>query len=54
LELLNRLNQIPGVSLPLDSISRRPGFSLSLLAKEESLAQFLNACDWVIEQFRSV
>ncbi|MFJ6022592.1 DUF262 domain-containing protein [Nocardiopsis alba] len=33
-ELLNRLNEIPGIGLPEDSLNRRPSFPLDVLADE--------------------
>lgn len=44
-----RLNQIPGVALPEDSISRRPGIPLNALATDEHLQAFLRELDWFIE-----
>jgi hypothetical protein len=51
-ELLERLNQIPGVSLPPDSINRRPSFKLSALAVDGALEQFLAVYDWVMAEIR--
>lgn len=53
LELLNKLNQIPGVNIPPDGINRRPSFSLSALAKNDGLDQFLSIYDWVVEEIQS-
>jgi hypothetical protein len=52
-ELLNRLNAIQGVSLPDDSLSRRPGFPMNGLASEGCLDQFLDTLDWFVETVRA-
>ena len=52
-ELLRRLNDIPGVQLPDDSIGRRPGIPLSKLSDAQSLDAFIAAFDWVFQQVRS-
>jgi hypothetical protein len=49
-ELLSKLNQIPGIRLPADSITRRPSFVLSALTEAASLDQFLTVLDWFVEQ----
>lgn len=45
-ELSRRLNEIPGVTVPDDALSRRPTFELELLVAPDSLAKFLATCDW--------
>jgi hypothetical protein len=52
LELLERLNQIPGVSIDQDRISKYPSFQITLLSEPESLRQFLAALDWALSQIR--
>ncbi len=52
-ELLSRLNSIPGVSLPADSIVKRPGIRLSVLATPANMEQFLRIFNWVVEEIRS-
>jgi hypothetical protein len=54
LEKLQRLNAIPGVSLPEDGITRRPSFPLELLAKDGRTEALLGVYDWVLEQIRAV
>ena len=49
-ELLERLNTIPGVELPADSLDRRPSFPLELLAPEESFKSFCETFEWFLEQ----
>jgi hypothetical protein len=51
LEMLGRLNQIPGIQLPLDGAERRPSAKLSDL-KGESLPQFLGVMSWVTDTIR--
>ena len=50
LELLSRLNALPGVTLPPDAITRRPSIPLSLLHDDAVLQQFLAICDWIIQE----
>ena len=52
-ELLSRLNQIPGVSLPDDAITRRPNIHLSVFKDDNSLKQLLEILDWVIQEIKS-
>lgn len=49
-EILRRLNEIPGVSLPPESIDdKKHGIPLSTLANGRALEQFLNVIAWVVE-----
>lgn len=50
LELLGRLNEIKGVSIPKDAIKRRPSIKLSILANPGTLENFLAVFDWMIEE----
>jgi hypothetical protein len=52
-ELLDRLNAIPGVSLPPDAIGRRPGIPLAVLTDEAALEQLLAVLGWVAEEIQS-
>jgi len=52
IEFLDRLNQIPGFSIPEDAISRRPNIYLAVLKDEKALKQFLEALDWVFHEIR--
>ena len=54
LELVRRLNAIPGVNLPQDSIVRFPNIPLSTLASGDALEQFLSAIAWTIEEVKLV
>ncbi|MDQ3473806.1 MAG: hypothetical protein M3447_08725 [Acidobacteriota bacterium] len=53
LELLRRLNEIPGVSLPEDSLARAPVIALKLLADERAYAQFTQSIEWTIEEVKA-
>jgi hypothetical protein len=53
--LRNRLNMIPGVTVPPVSLARRPSFEMALLKERTSLSQFFDAVEWFLEahqQFR--
>jgi hypothetical protein len=52
-ELLRRLNEIPGIDLPDDAITRRPSISLSILAKPQVLGKFLETLDWFTEEVKA-
>ena len=52
LELLRKLNSIPGVSIPENTLSKRPNISLGLLQDEKSLELFFAAFDWLIQQIQ--
>jgi hypothetical protein len=53
MEILHRLNEIPGVAIPESSISRRPNISLEVLARDGNMARFLAVYDWFLEEVRS-
>lgn len=53
MELLRRLNHIPGVNLPPDSISRYPNTNLATLKDPDALQQFLAALEWVEHQIKA-
>jgi hypothetical protein len=53
LELLHRLNQVPGISLSSDFINRYPTILLSVLKDDATLNQFLGVFDWVIKEIKS-
>jgi hypothetical protein len=53
LELLRRLNELPGVIIPTDAIARRPSFPLTMLQNETALQQFLMTFDWVIQEIQA-
>lgn len=51
-ELLDRLNMIPTINIPLEAITRRPNISLSALNNEDTLKQFLEVLDWVVQEIK--
>jgi hypothetical protein len=53
LDLLNRLNGIPGVTLPPDAISKYPSIALSTLQAEPVLDRFLKTFDWVLAEIKA-
>ena len=50
LELRQRLNAIPGISIPADAITRRPSFRLDALADEGAVDRVLAVFDWVLAE----
>lgn len=52
MELSRRLNEIPGVSIPEDAITRRPGIPLSALAADGNVSRFLSVFEWFLEEVR--
>lgn len=52
-ELLKRLNQIDGISLPTDAITKYPAMPIAALSDERRLSAFLAAMEWVDEQLRA-
>jgi hypothetical protein len=53
LELIDRLNQIPGVSIPADAITRRPSIPFSTLATEQGTERFLEVFDWFLREVQA-
>jgi hypothetical protein len=53
MELLNRLNKIPGVYIPTDAITRRPSVPLSALKNETALDQFFETLDWIVQEIKA-
>jgi hypothetical protein len=53
LELLHRLNEIPGVYFPPSAINGSPFIRLSILRQETVLKQFLEVCDWMIQEIKA-
>ena len=50
LEWLHRLNQVPGLSIPTDRVSRYASVPLSKLRDNAVLQQFLSTCDWALHE----
>ena len=53
LELVRKLNEIPDVDLPADSISKRPAILLTTLAAPGSLQTFFIAVEWFLAEAAS-
>lgn len=53
LELLRRLNTIPGVAIPETSVSRQPNIQLSVLAQGDNLARFFEVFEWYLAEIRN-
>ncbi len=53
MELLRRLNEIPGVALPDESVNLYPGILLSTFQDEGALKQLLSVLDWIVAEVRS-
>ncbi|WP_164103725.1 PDDEXK family nuclease [Candidatus Laterigemmans baculatus] len=51
-ELARRLALIDGISIPEDSITKRPTFDLDLLSEADSLTRFLETFDWVLAEVK--
>lgn len=52
-EFLRRLNEIPGVNLPPDSINKFPAIFFSTLVNSSALEQFKQAVAWTIEEVKA-
>jgi hypothetical protein len=52
-ELLQRLNQIPGSSLPDDKADKYPTFPISALVDPSAFQMFTGAMEWAIGEMRS-
>ena len=53
LEWLRHVNEIPGVTIPEDGISRRPSIPFSALLNREALKKFFDAMDWALDQIKA-
>lgn len=51
-EMLERLNAIEGVSIPIDAISRRPSIRLGTLTAATACVALLETFEWFIDQVR--
>jgi hypothetical protein len=50
LEVLRRLNEIPGITIPDKAIDKYPSVPLSVLNNEAALNQFLETLDWFVQE----
>lgn len=53
LDLVRRLNEIPGINLPPDCIGKYPTILLSTLSDPNALERFLKVIAWTIEQAKA-
>ncbi|MBK8047115.1 MAG: hypothetical protein IPK16_08330 [Anaerolineales bacterium] len=53
LELLARLNRIPGVKIAKEGATKRPNIPLKTLANDAVLAQFLEEVAWAFDQIKA-
>jgi hypothetical protein len=53
LELLKRLNSVPGVNIPVEAITRFPNIRLSTLKDATALQQFFEALDWAVREIKT-
>jgi hypothetical protein len=54
MELLAKFNEIPGVDLPPDSITRRPSIPLAVFRDDERFDQLTELMEWVISEIRAM
>ncbi len=52
LEVLRRLNEIPGMGMPEFTINKRPTFSLNALVSYEAFERFTSTFRWVAQQLQ--
>jgi hypothetical protein len=50
LELLRKLNEIPGIELPESALLGKPAIPLSTFATPGSLGMLFEVCDWFIAE----
>ena len=53
LDLLHRLNQIPGINLPEESIDRMTTIPLASLSEKQSFSQFTQIVEWIIQEVKA-
>jgi hypothetical protein len=53
-EIINRLNKIKGVSIPLSASSKGPVISFSDIIENEEFNKFIQALEWIIKEIESV
>ena len=52
LELVRRLNRIPGLKIPEDAIARRPSVPLEKFADAKIFHPFTEVLDWYLEEIQ--
>ena len=53
LELLRKLNEIPGVELPVDALTKRPRIPLATLAAPGALSMLFEVTEWFFAEARA-
>ncbi len=54
MEFRDRLQQIEGVEIPLDRLTKQPGIDMDYLVDSGNRDLFFSACDWAIKHIRDV
>lgn len=49
-ELREKLNEIDGLDIPREAMTKRPSFDITLLDNEQKLTQFFDAFEWFIQE----
>jgi hypothetical protein len=52
IEMLRKLNEIPGLSLTDDALGGKPGFEIDLLFDPVALQKFKTAVNWKVNQIK--
>ncbi len=53
LQLLEKLNAVPGIALPAEAINKRPSIQLTDIHQAGNLDALLEVHSWIIDQFKS-
>lgn len=53
LELLRKLNEIPGIEFPENAISKKPSTQLDIFRDERNLKKLLTILEWFADEARS-
>lgn len=52
IEMLQKINEIPGLNLTEDALRGKPGFKIDLLFDPAALQKFKGAVDWLVYQIK--
>ena len=53
LELIERLNKIPGFNISIDRIDGEPSIYLQALEDKNALGQFIDVLDWIVQKIKA-
>ena len=53
MELRDRLNSVPGITIPVDKISGEPSFRLAVLKDRVAFEKFFDVIDWMIQTYKA-